>query len=166
MLALTQDRRLYAWGGNAAGQLGLGHLQTVDTPSHVRLAHGIDAVAAGASHSLALTTAGEVMAWGSNNHGQLGQDGPEYSTVPLPVALPERAQAVAAGMYFSLALGNSGHVYAWGWNHLGQLGLDDRDDRRPTGANTGAVACAVHRSGTGARGRAGLRRALRMGQQR
>ena len=105
MLALTLDQRIYAWGGNAAGQLGLGHLRTVESPAPVPLPHRVEVLAAGASHSLALTTTGEVMAWGSNNHGQLGQESPAYSAVPMAVALPERAQAIAAGMYFLAGAG-------------------------------------------------------------
>ncbi len=83
MLALTQDQRVYAWGGNAAGQLGLGHLHDrAVARRRCKLPHKVAAVAAGASHALALTTTGEVIAWGSNNHGQLGRDAPAYSTTP------------------------------------------------------------------------------------
>ena len=57
---------MYAWGNNAAGQLGAGHLRAVDTPTRVIIDGDMQAVAAGASHSLALTEAGEVRAWGSN----------------------------------------------------------------------------------------------------
>ena len=37
MLALTRDGQLYAWGSNAAGQLGLGHLRSVATPQPMPL---------------------------------------------------------------------------------------------------------------------------------
>jgi len=135
MIGLTQDQAVYAWGGNAAGQLGLGHLKTVVTPSRVAIPHRVQAIAAGASHALALGSNGRVLAWGSNNHGQLGlgHSAPAYSTTPVAVDLPERAQAVGAGMYFSVALGSSGRVYAWGWNHHGQVGVPgEQDRRRPT----------------------------------
>ena len=35
MLALTRDGRLVAWGSNAAGQLGVGHLTSLDVPRAV-----------------------------------------------------------------------------------------------------------------------------------
>jgi alpha-tubulin suppressor-like RCC1 family protein len=132
VIALTQDRAVYAWGSNAAGQLGVGHLKPVDAPASVVIAQRVDAVAAGASHALALASDGTVLAWGSNNHGQLGlgHPAPAYATTPIAVDLPERAQAVGAGMYFSVALSNSGRVYAWGWNHHGQVGVPGEDDRR------------------------------------
>ena len=110
MLALTRAGDLYAWGNNAAGQLGLGHLRSVATPEPLLLKTKFRSIAAGATHALALTTHGEVLAWGSNHHGQLGQAKPAYSASPLPVKLPERMQNVAAGMHFSLALGESGQT--------------------------------------------------------
>ena len=82
MLALTRDGQLYAWGSNAAGQLGLGHLTSVATPQPLQLNDDIRSVAAGATHALAVTANGEVLAWGSNHHGQLAQEKLRYSTSP------------------------------------------------------------------------------------
>src|SRR5690606_37461935 len=116
---------LMAWGANAAGQLGLGHLQDQAAPVQVQFSDGVttvQAAAAGASHNLALDVDGKVWAWGSNQHGQLGRQQPSYSTLPLPVTLPEAVIQIAAGMFFSVALGASGRVYTWGWNAKGQLG--------------------------------------------
>ena len=85
MLALTQDRAVYAWGGNAAGQLG------ARPPAHrgrrpSRVAHRRIACTrsppARATRSR-VTSDGKVLAWGSNNHGQLGRDAPAYSTTPI-----------------------------------------------------------------------------------
>lgn len=124
VLVLTEDG-LVAWGANAAGQLGQGHLQDQATPGQVRFPNAmatLQTAAAGASHNLALDADGQVWAWGSNQHGQLGRQQPSYSTLPLPVALPEAATQIAAGMFFSVALGASGKVYTWGWNAKGQLG--------------------------------------------
>lgn len=121
-LMLDAERRLWAWGANTAGQLGLGHLD--DQPAPVRLPQlpRLLAAAAGASHSLAIDTGGHVWAWGSNQHGQLGHAAAPYRATPGKAALPEAAIQVAAGQYVSYALGRSGRLYAWGWNAKGQLG--------------------------------------------
>ena len=84
-LALTESQRIYAFGSNSEGQLGVG-VDAVggefsESPLEVTL-HGdkieaeededIVALAAGSMHSLALTKSGRVWAWGSNKEGQLG----------------------------------------------------------------------------------------------
>ena len=102
MLALTRDGLLYAWGSNAAGQLGLGHLTPMATPQPLKLNVAIRSVAAGATHALAVNTKGEVLAWGSNHHGQLTQGNLAYSTLPMPVHLPERVKTIAPACTFRL----------------------------------------------------------------
>ena len=121
--ALDATHRLWAWGANTAGQLGLGHLQDQTQPVLVPLpSEKWVTVAAGASHSLAIDKKGAAWAWGSNQHGQLGDDGAPYRTRPARAILPEAVVQVAAGLYVSYALGRSGRLYAWGWNARGQLG--------------------------------------------
>ncbi len=137
VLALT-EQGLYAWGSNAAGQLGLGHLQDQRLPQIVPLppeAHTLKQAAAGTTHTLALTTEGNVWAWGANQHGQLGSRNVTHSATPIPVRLPEPATRVVAGMFYSAALGASGTVYTWGWNGKGQLGRSTE----PNDAEPGAV---------------------------
>lgn len=132
-LALT-EQKLYAWGANAAGQLGQGHLVDQKLPVAVPFEPGLklQSVAAGASHNLALDEHGRVWAWGSNQYGQLGTRAQRYSASPLLVELNEPVQSLAAGMFFSLALGQSGQVYSWGWNAKGQLGRSNaRYDAQP-----------------------------------
>ena len=70
-LALGESGRVYAWGWNAQGQLGLG--DTADRrradarprPASVR------SIAAGETHAAALTPDG-LYGWGSNAGGQIG----------------------------------------------------------------------------------------------
>ena len=132
-----------------------------------RLPHGIDAVAAGASHSLALTTTGEVMAWGSNNHGQLGRD--ESRVFDGAIAgracrsARRRSRPACISRWRSATAATSTRGAG---TTSGQLGLADRDDRRRPTRIPELSQRAVDRGRTGACGRAGLRRPLRMGQQR
>ncbi len=132
MLALSVDGTVCAWGSNAAGQLCLGHLSSIDGPESIEYDKSITSIAAGSIHAAAVTCDGEVFARGNNHHGQLGRRLPRYATTPLPVAIPECVRSVAAGMHFCPALGRSGRVYAWGWNGHGQLGSDNEDRSAPT----------------------------------
>ena len=127
VLLLDGKHRVWAWGANAAGQLGAGHLKDYSAPTLVPLPRKTVALAAGASHSLSIDSFGQVWAWGSNQHGQLGDHTAPYRTAPHKVQLPEAATQVAAGQYVSYALGRSGRLYAWGWNARGQLGQGHTD---------------------------------------
>lgn len=66
-LAITQDGRVYAWGANDAGQLGLGDTRDRSQPVLIpgNLArHEVVQVACGAEHTVALTATGLLFTWG------------------------------------------------------------------------------------------------------
>eukprot|EP00301_Raphidiophrys_heterophryoidea_P007924 c13005_g1_i2.p1 GENE.c13005_g1_i2~~c13005_g1_i2.p1 ORF type:complete len:490 (+),score=157.38 c13005_g1_i2:166-1635(+) len=86
--AITEDGRLYTWGDNSEGQLGLGNRQYQKIPTLVQslLSHCIIQVACGRKHTLALTAHGKVFAWGTNNEGQLGVGHRQQALVPVEVA--------------------------------------------------------------------------------
>lgn len=121
----VKDGRVWAWGWNAFGQLGIG--STVDRPLAVQVPglSRVTAVAGGAGHSLAVTDDGSVWAWGLNHVGQVGTGTTTDSLVPVRVVGPTKVIAVAAGLYHSLALSSDGVVWAWGFNNVGQLGTGD-----------------------------------------
>ena len=135
-VAATSAGQLYAFGRNAAGELGsAANLQTNDpnpTPALVALpgASGpVTQVAAGELHSLALTSSGQLYAFGSNRYGQLGSAGNSGTDNPNPtpalVTLPGASgpvTQVAGGESHSLAATSSGQLYAFGKNNHGQLG--------------------------------------------
>lgn len=125
-LALSGSGEVWAWGANAAGQLGLGHLSAVTQPQRVPLSARVVAVAAGQSHSLAIDEHGRVHAWGSNHCGQLGpvmgKEVPAWASRPTRVRLPFRVRDLGAGAHYTAALTDQGEVRVWGWNGFGQLG--------------------------------------------
>jgi alpha-tubulin suppressor-like RCC1 family protein len=67
---------LRCWGANGAGQLGLGNTLEQDEPAIVPLA-GVQALAAGTSHTCALLAGGELRCWGANDQGQTGSASPD-----------------------------------------------------------------------------------------
>uniref|UniRef100_A0A0E0R9J0 RCC1-like domain-containing protein n=1 Tax=Oryza rufipogon TaxID=4529 RepID=A0A0E0R9J0_ORYRU len=74
--AVTADGKLFAWGRNSSGQLGLGKRagKVVSTPRKVDcLADArVKMVALGSEHSIATTEEGEVLSWGAAGAGRLG----------------------------------------------------------------------------------------------
>jgi len=76
-LAIGSDGKLYAWGWNNFGQLGIGSTDTDrPTPVVVTLSAGVTptAITAGSLHSLATGSDGNLYAWGSNDSGELATE--------------------------------------------------------------------------------------------
>ncbi|NTX01861.1 MopE-related protein [Myxococcus sp. CA040A] len=123
-LALDVSGRVWAWGQNASGQVGLGAAGgTVLVPTQVTTLPAIQAIAANGSFSLALSTDGQIWAWGQNTSGQVGT-GSTSAAVPTPGVIPwlPTLRAIAAGVNHALALDADGRVWAWGFNTMGQVG--------------------------------------------
>ena len=124
-LAVREDGSVWAWGGNAWGELGDGS-SGVDAhrevPVQVVGLTNVRSVAAGGFHSLAVREDGTVWAWGKNDSGQLGDGSTVDRSSPVQVAGLANVRSVAAGGRHSLALLEDGSVWAWGDNGFGQLG--------------------------------------------
>lgn len=133
-LAVDARGRVWAWGANAAGQLGQGDLRERAAPAWVKLPHAVKAVAAGATHCLALDVKGQLWGWGSNHYQQLDAELPPYVVTPTRmgvVGYRGALQALGAGMHFSAAVTKEGSVLTWGWNGLAQLGRSTEPDQGP-----------------------------------
>ena len=120
--AVSATGRVYAWGYNGDGELGLGDTTDRATPTLVPGLTGVVRVSAGLNHALALTSDGSVYAWGINDNGQLGTGSRVSSTRPVKVSGLPAARAISAGTTHSLAVGTDGSVWAWGDNEYAQLG--------------------------------------------
>ncbi|BDR54305.1 hypothetical protein KIMH_04160 [Bombiscardovia apis] len=162
-LALGSDGNTYAWGNNAAGQLGDGTTTRSNRPVRVQTPAGLHfaQISANGSFSMGLTPDGRVYTWGSNTYGQLGNSTiptggtGSGSTTPVLVQRGERPAgvnytAISAGSYHAMALGSDNQVYTWGQNNHGQLGNNTQtiaqaavrvqQGERPAGVNYTAVS--------------------------
>lgn len=95
--AVTLKGALYAWGGDQAGQLGLGpqngFFSCSSTGSEMLLRNipvlviptGVQLVACGHSHTLASTRDGRIHGWGYNSYGQAANEKSTYAWFPSPV---------------------------------------------------------------------------------
>jgi RCC1 and BTB domain-containing protein len=83
---VTQDGKMYTFGGGEHGQLGHGDKVNRVKPTLVQALDGIflKQITCGWSHSVALTSEGEVYTWGNGDHGKLGHgNGKKVSTPQL-----------------------------------------------------------------------------------
>ena len=86
-LALDTDGRVWGWGWNALGQLGVGGgASVISTPAMSVMPQGVRflTISAGFQHGIALDGLGRLWAWGFNGEGELGTGG-SYSVVPVLV---------------------------------------------------------------------------------
>lgn len=125
-VAISTDGKVYVWGRNETGQLGLGNTDRVDVPKVVDAFEGQNIVdaACGRRHTLFLTENGKVYACGDNKMGQLGL-GNQSEQVLLPTQVRYKGppiRRVSCGGEFSIISDINGNVYSFGCPEYGQLG--------------------------------------------
>ena len=138
-IAHDLNGRLWSWGVNGSGQLGLGDTVPRALPLSIdRTQAGLEPLpalrlAVGSDFAVMRSLAGSVLAWGADTSGQLG-DGAAATgaTAPAGVAnLTGPILDIAAGRAHALAVGADGSVYSWGANAAGQLGIGSGEAQRP-----------------------------------
>lgn len=123
-IVLTKSGKVFSFGDNREGLLGLGDSIVRCSPTCVATVkeHVAD-VCLGAHHALAVTDDGLVYSWGSNRRKQLGFVGERLSTWPALVELETQdVVRCAAGGAHSLCLTADGIVYSFGANDDHQCG--------------------------------------------
>ncbi|PAA90562.1 hypothetical protein BOX15_Mlig000225g1 [Macrostomum lignano] len=126
-VVVTSSGRVFGFGQNDYGQLGLGHRNAQAKPSCVKKLReaGLHAlrVACGPTHTLVMIEGGRCFGFGNNSDGQLTG---EATDLPEPVELlyldGKDIKDIAAGRSFNLMLSKQGDLYAWGSNAEGCLG--------------------------------------------
>ncbi|XP_028255527.1 X-linked retinitis pigmentosa GTPase regulator-like isoform X3 [Parambassis ranga] len=125
---VTENGKLFMFGSNNWGQLGLGSKLTVNKPTCVKAlkSEKVQLVACGRNHTLICTAKGKVYTSGGNSEGQLGLGDYEERTTFHRVGFFNALgpiKMLAAGSNTSAALTASGKLFMWGDNTEGQIGL-------------------------------------------
>lgn len=128
------ERRLWTWGANGQGQLGVSSTLAKSSPVQVGSLTNWKQLTIGTAgtHTAAVKTDGTLWAWGSNTSGQLGLGDLTARSSPVQVGLQTNwAKVVAMGGNFDLtaAVKTDGTLWTWGDNPNGQLGLGDTAHR-------------------------------------
>lgn len=150
-LVLASDGKLYAFGRNEDGELGIGNagISRSEVPVAVDMSGALAgktvvAIACGDHHNIVLTSDGKLYSWGSNFTGQLGDGSTIGRYVPVEVDMTgalasETIQSITAGSYQTLVSTRSGKIFSWGNNYNGALGTG--------GTESSNVPVAVDMSG-------------------
>ncbi len=134
--------KLYCWGYNLHGQLGLGRTDpdVESTPQLVTLDGEPQTVTAGEFHTCAIVKGSDGVnkpyCWGHNDYAQLGIGDFDNESTPQLVALSDEPQAIVAGRDYvcTITKGSDGanKLYCWGDNAHRQLGSGDDLNYKPT----------------------------------
>ncbi|XP_073918508.1 X-linked retinitis pigmentosa GTPase regulator isoform X2 [Castor canadensis] len=123
--ALTEDGRLFMWGDNSEGQIGLKNICNVCVPHQVTIGKPISWISCGYYHSAFVTVDGELYTFGEPDHGKLGLPSQllsNHRSPQLVAGIPEKVIQVACGGGHTVVLTEK-TVYAFGLGQFGQLGL-------------------------------------------
>ena len=142
-LLLSKDGKVYAWGQNNRGQLGLSMeiKRTVRVTEPTLIAQEnfggekIVQIATTEATSFALTASGKVYSWGDSDFGQMG-DGvahPVHNSLPDLVNKPVQTllsgiKKISAEGTTAMALAENGDVYVWGNNNFKQFGSPEWEE--------------------------------------
>jgi len=121
--AIANDR-LYTWGANSDGQLGLSSVADEFEPTDTGLTN-IESVACGSNHTLIVSN-GRLWACGSNSHMQLGLESDIRTTShpTLVTSIKNPVQTVVAAADHSFFIDSAHFLWAFGCNDEGQLSWD------------------------------------------
>ena len=124
--------KLWSWGCNESGQLGLGNTIRRSSPVQVGALTTWSNVFGGSSGSaFATKTDGTLWAWGANGTGQLGLGNTTNRSSPVQVgALTDWSDAkISSNRSITLAVKSNGTLWAWGLGGYGSLGNGNTTSR-------------------------------------
>ena len=129
-IGLKDNGKIYSWGANTSGQLGLGssvsESELVGQPSLINTVSNttFSKIDASAEVSFAITASASktMYGWGDNDLGTLAVGDYSDKNVPTIVRGGLKWNKNLGGFRFQVALDENNTPYGWGYRKLGQLG--------------------------------------------
>ena len=121
--AIDNYGKLWVWGNNSCGSLGIGGNSDVISPVlNNYINTKVKKVVSSLGHTLVLDENGDIWSWGCNGRGEFCDGTTSYRFTPQKVNLETKFIDIAAGDSYSLVLDKDGNIWAAGDNRHGQLG--------------------------------------------
>lgn len=119
------SNKLWAWGWNSYGRLGLGDQVNKNSPVQVGSMVNWQTPAAATEFNLVVKVDGTLWVWGRNDRGQLGVASGDRTNrlSPTQVGAMTNWKIASGGSQHSVAVKTDGTLWSWGDNQSGQLGL-------------------------------------------
>ncbi|KAL8980642.1 MAG: hypothetical protein Q9205_004339 [Flavoplaca limonia] len=125
--------RLYGFGSNASGQLGIGDTEDTSLPQLCQLAgyqewpSPIKSIKAGGNHTLVLLESGQLFVSGCTKDGRAGlatstDSITTFSEIPASAFDDSKVKLCSALWEASVIVTNDNHVYTFGFGSKGELG--------------------------------------------
>lgn len=116
--AIDDAKRLFCWGDNRAGQLGIDPATLRFTGTPMQIPGAWTAVAAGRAHTCALAEDGTVSCWGANDVGQSGKPASPKPIAPTVIdgvtSADFKPKKLFAGGDATCVTTATAHLYCWG----------------------------------------------------
>jgi alpha-tubulin suppressor-like RCC1 family protein len=125
-----RNGKLYAYGANSVGNLGIGNYVDHYFPVQVGTdSNWINVSISSQQHTLAIKSDGTLWAWGWNTYGELGIGNTTTQPSPVQVGTDHDWTNIASAEYSSFAIKADGSLWAWGNNVAGNLGIGNFIDQ-------------------------------------
>lgn len=118
----TTGQKIYCWGLNSKGQLGIGSVAQRTSPTASANTGSFQVVSAGATHACGVQTNQKLYCWGDNAQYQLGDGTTTQQNSPKEIGSSLKWSWVSAGGYHSCGITDTNMAYCWGRNDYGQVG--------------------------------------------
>lgn len=123
-VCITKDNKLWGWGENACGELGLGDFLLRTEPTFIM--DDVKRVFATVDQTYAIKMDGSLWGWGENRNGTL-LGAPEDCSTPFHIM--DHVECITSGDGVAMAVTERSELWAWGRNIGGMIhcaGLNDK----------------------------------------
>ncbi len=130
-MALSDNGKIYTWGQNNYGQLGLGRSSQqlkVNLPTELKLRDKVvENIYAGEDHCGCVTKNGEGYIWGYGIDGRLGNKNMMNQNAPVKINIKDdvKIKKISCGGHHTAILTEFGDLYMCGNGRDGELGRGD-----------------------------------------
>lgn len=111
---LTEEGKVYVFGGGSYGQLGIGIHRVILRPTQLPNVNDVIQISCGYYYTSYVTKNGEVYSFGSNEEGELGLGDKNNRSIPTLVKPTPKITQVCCGSSITAFIDDNGEVYVCG----------------------------------------------------